>query len=191
MQFRTRVDVGRDVTADDLQAIFDAVVLATGATRPRDLNVLGRSLAGIHFAVDCLTRQNRVVAGDLPEPPSTAQGKRVIVIGGGDTGRDCIGTAIRQGAVSVLTFELLRGLPRTDPAPTVAVLSYAAANEYVSRGRGRTVVCCDHERVHRLSRASRSGSHHGRTGEATETRGAVSLVGRGARVRAAVASRIL
>jgi glutamate synthase (NADPH/NADH) small chain len=107
VRFRTGVDVGRDVTADDLRAKFDAVVLATGATRPRDLNVPGRSLAGIHFAVDYLTQQNRVVAGDLTEPHITAQGKRVIVIGGGDTGSDCIGTAIRQGAVSVLNFELL------------------------------------------------------------------------------------
>ncbi len=112
--FKPGTDVGRDVGADDLAA-FDAVVLCTGATVPRDLPIPGRELAGIHFAMDFLTQQNRRVAGDRVEPPQndpiTAQGKHVIVIGGGDTGSDCIGTCHRQGALSVTNFELL---PRPD-----------------------------------------------------------------------------
>jgi len=116
--FRPGVEVGRDVTADDLKK-FDAVVLCGGATKPRDLPVPGRGLDGIHFAMDFLTPQNRVVAGDDPAAGAfrhiSARGKRVIVIGGGDTGSDCIGTANRQRAKSVTSFELLPLPPRERP----------------------------------------------------------------------------
>ena len=114
IEFRPGTDVGRDVTPDAL-ARFDAVVLCTGATVPRDLPIPGRELAGIHFAMDFLPQQNRRVAGERIEPlddlPITARNKHVIVIGGGDTGSDCIGTCHRQGAQSVTNFELL---PRPD-----------------------------------------------------------------------------
>lgn len=118
--FRTGVDVGRDVTAAALRA-FDAVVLAAGARVPRELPIPGRDLAGIHPAMDYLTQQNRRVAGDVvPEDGALlASGKHVVVIGGGDTGSDCVGTAIRQGAASVLQLELMPrpGLVRAPSNP--------------------------------------------------------------------------
>jgi glutamate synthase (NADPH/NADH) small chain len=114
IEFRPGTDVGRDVNADKLSR-FDAIVVCTGATIPRDLPIPGRDLTGIHFAMDFLTRQNQRVAGDRIEPSDndafTARGKHVIVIGGGDTGSDCVGTCHRQGALSVTNFELL---PRPD-----------------------------------------------------------------------------
>jgi glutamate synthase (NADPH/NADH) small chain len=109
VSFRTSVHVGVDVTGDELRARHDAVVLAGGAQRPRDLEVPGRELAGVHFAMDFLEQSNRRVAGDdVPEAGAIlAGGKRVVVLGGGDTGSDCIGTSHRQGALSVTSFELL------------------------------------------------------------------------------------
>ncbi len=110
IEFKPGIDVGRDIGADEL-ARFDAIVFCTGATVPRDLPIPGRELDGIHFAMDFLTLQNRRVAGDRDEAPDflplTARDKHVIVIGGGDTGSDCIGTCHRQGASSVTNFELL------------------------------------------------------------------------------------
>lgn len=121
VRFRAGVDAGRDIGAEELLRSYDAVVLAIGATRPRDLRVPGRELAGVHFAMDYLPRQNRLVAGDVVPDPISAQGKRVIVIGGGDTGSDCIGTANRQGAASVVNFELFpkppAGRPPRQPWP--------------------------------------------------------------------------
>ena len=98
-----------NIPVDDLQLNFDALVLAGGATRSRDLAVPGRELDGIHFAMEYLPQQNRRVAGDrqMSERPITAKGKRVIILGGGDTGSDCHGTALRQGARSVDSWELL------------------------------------------------------------------------------------
>jgi glutamate synthase (NADPH/NADH) small chain len=109
VQFRTGVNVGVDLPVQRLRAEYDAILLCGGAGWARDLPVPGRDLAGIHFAVDYLTRQNRICEGDdVPEDPLiSAAGKRVIIIGGGDTGADCLGTAHRQGAVSVHQFELL------------------------------------------------------------------------------------
>jgi glutamate synthase (NADPH/NADH) small chain len=107
--FRTGVNIGVDVSAHELCRDFDAVVLAGGAGWPRDLNVPGRDLKGIHFAMDYLTQQNRRCEGDdVPsEEIVSAEGKRVVIIGGGDTGADCLGTVHRQGAVAVHQFELL------------------------------------------------------------------------------------
>jgi len=107
--FRTGVHVGVDVTAADLRRDFDAVLLAGGAEHPRDLPVPGRGLAGVHFAMEYLTQQNRRCAGDpVPDDVSiTAADKHVVIIGGGDTGADCLGTVHRQGARSVHQFELL------------------------------------------------------------------------------------
>ena len=113
--FRTGVNVGVDVPVETLRAEYDALVLCGGAGWARDLPVPGRELAGIHFAVDYLTRQNRICEGDeVPEDPLfSAAGKRVIIIGGGDTGADCLGTAHRQGALSVHQFELLPRPPES------------------------------------------------------------------------------
>jgi glutamate synthase (NADPH/NADH) small chain len=107
--FRVRCNAGIDLTADDLLSDFDAVVLAGGSTRPRDLCVPGRDLDGVHFAMEFLTAQNRRCEGDeLPLDDSiTAEGKQVVIIGGGDTGADCLGTALRQRAAAVRQLELL------------------------------------------------------------------------------------
>ena len=109
VRFRTGVDVGVDVSAGTLRGEHDALLLAGGAGWPRDLDVPGRDLRGIHFAMEYLTQQNRRNEGDeVPAAEAvTAKGKRVVIIGGGDTGADCLGTAHRQGAASVAQFELL------------------------------------------------------------------------------------
>jgi glutamate synthase (NADPH/NADH) small chain len=117
VEFRPGVDVGVDVGADTLRDEFDAIALTGGAESPRDLVVPGRDLAGIHFAMEFLPQQNRVVAGDRVDGQITAQGKRVIVIGGGDTGSDCIGTSNRQGATSIVQFELLPQPPEHEDKP--------------------------------------------------------------------------
>jgi glutamate synthase (NADPH) small chain len=96
---------------------FDAVVLSGGAEQPRDLPVPGRELAGVHFAMDFLPLQNRRVAGDKDVPALNAAGKHVVIIGGGDTGSDCVGTSNRQGAASITQFELLPMPPDTDNNP--------------------------------------------------------------------------
>jgi glutamate synthase (NADPH/NADH) small chain len=107
--FRPSVAVGVDLRGDDLRREFDAVVLAMGARAPRDLPIPGRNLQGVHFAMDFLTQQNRRVAGDSLDERAAilATGKHVVVIGGGDTGSDCVGTSIRQGAASVTQIELM------------------------------------------------------------------------------------
>ena len=117
--FRPGITVGQDVSLDDLHARHDAVVLAGGAEAPRDLPVPGRAFAGVHFAMDYLTQQNRRGVGDAehvaaPAGTITAHGKHVVVIGGGDTGSDCIGTAIRQGAVSVTQLEIMPRPPEQE-----------------------------------------------------------------------------
>jgi glutamate synthase (NADPH/NADH) small chain len=113
--FRTNANVGGNVATADMRAQFDAIVLAGGATWARDLPIPGRELGGIHFAMDYLPLQNRRCEGDaIPEAGFiSAQGKRVVIIGGGDTGADCLGTVHRQGAVSVHQFELLPRPPDT------------------------------------------------------------------------------
>ncbi|MCP9454845.1 MAG: glutamate synthase subunit beta [Nitrospira sp.] len=106
--FVTNVTVGKDLTVDELLSRFDAIGLTLGAEQPRDLLVPGRELKGIHFAMDYLTQQNKRNAGDMiTDEPITAAGKRVVIIGGGDTGSDCLGTAHRQGCREVHQFELL------------------------------------------------------------------------------------
>jgi glutamate synthase (NADPH/NADH) small chain len=105
--FRTSVHVGVDLSATDLLAGFDAIALTGGSEKPRELPVPGRSLAGVHFAMEFLPQQNKRVAGDEVSGQILATGKHVVVIGGGDTGSDCIGTSFRQGAASVVNFELM------------------------------------------------------------------------------------
>lgn len=122
--FNTGVEVGKDITAKELQAGYDAIVLAGGSTIPRDLNIPGRNLAGVHFAMEFLSRQNKKVSGEWkPELGEiSAKDKRVVVIGGGDTGSDCVGTSNRHGAKSILQIELLgkppEGRSADNPWPT-------------------------------------------------------------------------
>ncbi|HEX2575689.1 MAG TPA: glutamate synthase subunit beta [Aquihabitans sp.] len=121
-EFRTGVNVGVDITGDQLRAEFDAVVLAGGATTARDLPIPGRELAGIHQAMEYLPLANRVQEGDLSSSPIDVRGKKVVIIGGGDTGADCLGTAHRQGASEVRQFEIMprppEARPDTTPWPT-------------------------------------------------------------------------
>ncbi|MCC6766398.1 MAG: glutamate synthase subunit beta [Deltaproteobacteria bacterium] len=105
--FHVNANVGRNVSVADLRATFDAIVLAGGATAARDLPIPGRDLKGIHFAMDFLPQQNKKVAGDTVPNQILATGKNVVILGGGDTGSDCLGTSNRQGAKSVHQFELL------------------------------------------------------------------------------------
>jgi glutamate synthase (NADPH/NADH) small chain len=125
-EFKTGVNVGVDITAKELRARYDAVVLSGGATVRRDLPVPGRALRGIHQAMEYLPPANRVQEGDFEESPVSAKGKHVVVIGGGDTGADCIGTAIRQGAASVTQLEIMpqppEARPTSQPWPTFPIL---------------------------------------------------------------------
>jgi glutamate synthase (NADPH/NADH) small chain len=115
--FKTNANVGsKELPTERLVKEFDAVVLAAGATKPRDLPVPGRELDGVHFAMDFLPQQNQVVAGDAVAGQILATGKRVVILGGGDTGSDCLGTSNRQGALSVHQFELLPMPPETRTA---------------------------------------------------------------------------
>jgi glutamate synthase (NADPH/NADH) small chain len=121
-RFRTNREIGRDITWDELRARYDAVVVATGATVPRDLALPGRDLGGIHFAMDFLTPANKAEAGGEVPDQITADGKHVVVIGGGDTGSDCVGTSLRQQAASVTTLAIGKRPPlersATQPWPT-------------------------------------------------------------------------
>jgi glutamate synthase (NADPH/NADH) small chain len=119
IEFRAGVEVGVTVSIKSLLETYDAIAMACGAEHPRDLEVPGRELRGIHFAMDYLTQQNKRVAGDdetraAPRGTLTAKGKHVIVIGGGDTGSDCIGTANRQGAASITQLEILPQPPEKE-----------------------------------------------------------------------------
>jgi glutamate synthase (NADPH/NADH) small chain len=115
VSFRTGANVGVDIDAAALRTEFDAILLAGGATAPRDLPLPGRELRGVHFAMDYLTRQNRRLEGDaLPEEPEfNAHGKNVVIIGGGDTGADCLGTAHRQLAKHIEQLEIMAKPPAT------------------------------------------------------------------------------
>ncbi|HEY8914564.1 glutamate synthase subunit beta [Lacisediminihabitans sp.] len=115
-RFRAGVNIGVDIPWDDLRTRYDAVVVATGALKPRDLPIPGRDLPGVHYAMEFLVQQNRVGAGDTVTDQVTAEGKHVVVLGGGDTGADCIGTAHRQGALSVTNLAI--GLQPPSERPT-------------------------------------------------------------------------
>jgi len=110
-RFRAGVEIGVDITWADLRNRYDAVVIATGATVPRELPIPGRDLAGVHFAMEYLVESNKATAGDRVAHQITAEGKHVVVIGGGDTGADCIGTSFRQGARSVTQIEIMPAPP--------------------------------------------------------------------------------
>jgi glutamate synthase (NADPH/NADH) small chain len=152
--FTCGVDAGMDVSAQELRDSFDAIVLCGGARVPRELPLPGRELAGIYQAMDYLPPANRAVAGG-PEPAVTARGRNVVIIGGGDTGADCLGTAHRQGAASVTQLEILprppEGRPGHQPWPTYPMIyrvssaheeggdrAYATATiAFLGDGRGR------------------------------------------------------
>ena len=129
-EFRTGAELGRNVDIDVLLATNDAVVLACGATQWRDLPIMGRELDGVHQAMQYLPMANRFTNGE-GEPAITAAGKRVVIMGGGDTGADCLGTAHRQGAVSIHQFEILPEPPATraanNPWPTWPVILRASS----------------------------------------------------------------
>jgi glutamate synthase (NADPH/NADH) small chain len=119
VKFRTEVEIGADVPMAELLEEFDAVAMTGGAEAPRDLDVPGRDLDGIHFAMDFLPQQNKRIAGDdeeraAPQGTIAAQGRHVVVIGGGDTGSDCIGTSVRQGAASITQLEILPKPPERE-----------------------------------------------------------------------------
>src|SRR5690606_19564146 len=125
-RFRAGVEIGKQISWADLRARYDAVLIATGSTIPRDLPIPGRDLPGVHFAMEYLVESNRAVAGDQLANQITAESKHVVVIGGGDTGADCIGTAHRQGALSVTNLAIGRqpGTERGEhqPWPTMPTL---------------------------------------------------------------------
>jgi glutamate synthase (NADPH) small chain len=162
-EFRTGVHVGVDLSAEQLRAEHDAVVLAGGATAWRDLPIPGRELTGIHQAMEFLPPANRVQQGDLAESPISARGKRVVIIGGGDTGADCLGTSHRQGAAAVHQFEIMPRPPAArephNPWPTWPLIyRTASAHEeggerifavnterFVDDGHGRVAALRAHE----------------------------------------------
>lgn len=134
VRFITHCEVGKDLGVEDLRQGFDSIVIATGATVPRELSVQGRELDGIHLAMDFLVQANKVIEGSLEEPAISAAGKHVVIIGGGDTGADCYGTALRQGAASVTQLDIHGRPPETrhpsTPWPTYPLmLRISAAHE--------------------------------------------------------------
>ncbi|HEX5333178.1 MAG TPA: glutamate synthase subunit beta [Cellulomonas sp.] len=139
-RFRAGVEVGRDITWEQLRARFDAVVLATGATVPRELALPGRELDGVHVAMEYLHQSNAAVAGREVPDQITATGKHVVVIGGGDTGSDCVGTAVRQGAASVTTLAIGKQPPTqrppTQPWPTDPTLFEVSSSHEEGGERG-------------------------------------------------------
>jgi glutamate synthase (NADPH) small chain len=133
-RFRTGIEVGKDVSWEQLRRRYDAVVIATGATVPRDLPLPGRELDGVHYAMEYLVQANRVVAGESVPNQIDARGKHVVILGGGDTGADCLGTAHRQQAASVTTLAIGKQPPSEraphQPWPTFPTLfEVASAHE--------------------------------------------------------------
>jgi glutamate synthase (NADPH) small chain len=153
--FRCGVEVGVDLTGDELRERYDAVVLATGSTVGRELPVPGRELAGIHQAMEFLPQANRVALGGYVENQITAAGKHVVIIGGGDTGADCLGTAIRQGAESVVQLEIMPTPPDERPVnqpwPTYPMI-YRVSSAHEEAG----------ERVYSVSTSEFRGDDSGR-----------------------------
>lgn len=137
VKFRAGMSVGVDITGEDLRRRYDAVVLAVGSTERRDLPIPGRELSGLYQAMDYLPLANRVAAGDTEVAAIDAAGKHVVVIGGGDTGADCLGTATRQGAASVTQLEILprppEERPATQPWPTYP-MTYRVSSAHEENG---------------------------------------------------------
>ncbi|MFI2610095.1 glutamate synthase subunit beta [Kitasatospora sp. NPDC018619] len=157
-RFRTGVHVGEDITGQQLRERFDAVVVAAGATTARDLPVPGRELKGVHQAMEYLPLANKVQEGDFVESPISARGKHVVVIGGGDTGADCVGTAHRQGAASVTQLEIMprpgEDRPGHQPWPTMP-MTYKVTSAHEEGG----------ERIYSVSTTHFSGDEDGNVQE--------------------------
>ncbi|MFE4395526.1 MULTISPECIES: glutamate synthase subunit beta [Streptomycetaceae] len=157
-RFRTGVHVGEDITGQQLRERFDAVVVAAGATTARDLPVPGRELKGVHQAMEYLPLANKVQEGDFVESPISAKGKHVVVIGGGDTGADCVGTAHRQGAASVTQLEIMprpgEDRPGHQPWPTMP-MTYKVTSAHEEGG----------ERIYSVSTTHFSGDEDGNVQE--------------------------
>lgn len=133
-RFRTGIEIGKNLTWPELRSRFDAVLVATGAPKPRDLNIPGREASGIEFAMTYLNQANRVVAGEAVANQIDANKKHVVILGGGDTGADCLGTATRQGALSVTTLAIGKQPPierqENQPWPTYpTIFEVASAHE--------------------------------------------------------------
>ncbi|MEW2294932.1 glutamate synthase subunit beta [Streptomyces sp. NPDC006743] len=146
-RFRTSTAVGRDVEAAELRARYDAVVIATGATAWRELDVPGRELSGVRQAMEYLPLANRVCEGDLRVSPLSAAGRHVVIVGGGDTGADCLGTAVREGAASVTQLDIYAqpGTERdeeSEPWPTYPKL-YRLSAAHEEAGALRTAPAAD------------------------------------------------
>ncbi|MGW2249699.1 glutamate synthase subunit beta [Kitasatospora sp. NPDC001660] len=157
-RFRTGVHVGEDITGQQLRERFDAVVVAAGATTARDLPVPGRELKGVYQAMEYLPLANKVQEGDFVESPVSARGKHVVVIGGGDTGADCVGTAHRQGAASVTQLEIMprpgEERPGHQPWPTMP-MTYKVTSAHEEGG----------ERIYSVSTTHFSGDEDGNVQE--------------------------
>lgn len=156
-RFRPGVEIGRDLTWAQLEARYDAVVIATGATVPRELVVPGKTLDGVHVAMEYLHQANAVAAGKPVEDQISAAGKHVVIIGGGDTGSDCLGTALRQGAASVTTLAIGKRPPEDRPAsqpwPTDPILFEVSSSHEEGGERtylASTVEFVGEDRVERL-----------------------------------------
>ena len=160
--FHYNANVGRNVSAQSLVDAYDAIAVAGGAEASRDLPVPGRDLGGVHFAMDFLPQQNRRVSNEPigTNEPIVASGKHVVVIGGGDTGSDCIGTSIRQGALSVTQLEISADAAKGGgQAPHLAELA-AKASHLIKPRRGRGARFRGHDdRVRRRERRDRSPLH--------------------------------
>ncbi|MCX6511030.1 MAG: glutamate synthase subunit beta [Actinobacteria bacterium] len=154
IEFRCNINAGVDITGDELREQFDAVVLAGGATAARDLSIPGREFIGIHQAMEFLPLANRVQEGDIDRSPIHAEGKRVVIIGGGDTGADCLGTSHRQGAASVHQFEIMsrpsESRPEENPWPTWPLV-YRTSSAHEEGG----------ERVYAVNTLEFLGDKHG------------------------------
>ncbi|MEU4111644.1 MULTISPECIES: glutamate synthase subunit beta [unclassified Streptomyces] len=169
-RFRTSTAVGRDVPAPELRSRYDAVVIATGATAWRELAVPGRELAGVHQAMEYLPPANRVCAGDLEANPLSAAGRHVVIVGGGDTGADCLGTAVREGAASVTQLDIYArpGEARdedAEPWPTYPKL-YRLSGAHEEAGELRTAPAADADaRLFAASTLRFTGDERGRVRE--------------------------
>ena len=154
--FQTGAHVGKNVPVEDLRREFDALLLTGGAESPRNLPVPGRELKGIHFAMEYLPQQNRRVAGDVVDGQILATGKRVVIIGGGDTGADCLGTAHRQKAASVHQFEIMPQPPAGTLAQhSLAALAAPVAHRERARGRRHSRLGRGHRALYRRRKRQR------------------------------------
>jgi glutamate synthase (NADPH/NADH) small chain len=153
--FRCGIEVGVKITGQQLKERYDAVVLAVGSTIPRDLPVPGRELDGIHQAMEFLPHANRYARGKVEQPPISAAGKHVVIIGGGDTGADCLGTSIREGAASIRQLEIMPTPPEERPAhqpwPTYP-MTYRVSSAHEEAG----------ERMYSVSTSRFNGDEQGR-----------------------------